>query len=49
MTVVLDRLHDISFQQAWQVGFEGQPVTLSDHAAGYITKSRDAFERLLNS
>ena len=49
MTVILDRLRDISLQEAWQVGFEGHPITLSDRAAGCITKSRDAFERLLNS
>ncbi|MEM9241603.1 MAG: aromatic amino acid lyase, partial [Pseudomonadota bacterium] len=49
MTVILDRLQDISLQEAWQVGFEGHPITLSDRAAGCIIKSRDAFERLLSS
>ncbi|MEM7597276.1 MAG: aromatic amino acid lyase [Pseudomonadota bacterium] len=49
MTVRLTRLADITLAHAWAVGFEGQPIALSETACDAITTCRDAFERLLSS
>ncbi len=49
MLVTLNRLSEITLEDAWRVGFGGTPLTLSDAARKKITTCRDAFERLLAS
>ncbi len=49
MPVILDRLSDITLQDAWRVGFENAEAALSDRARARIDECRQAFERLLAS
>lgn len=47
MTVTLDRLADITLEDAWKVGFEKEPVAFSDRASDRIRDGRQGYERLM--
>ncbi|MEL7255229.1 MAG: aromatic amino acid lyase [Pseudomonadota bacterium] len=49
MVVTLNRRAEITLQTAWSVGFDGQPLALSDGARATIAQCRAGYVRLLNS
>lgn len=49
MTILLDKLKDLTLDVAWQVGFEDSNIEFSDSAQQTIADCRQGFERLLDS